>query len=88
MGVGCEEPIAGIRPLSPYMAQSSELAHRACPATALSGEPASFPVEADILAYGINGSSGIVSYSFGNGLRVAASVGNVDASTFLLKGDA
>jgi hypothetical protein len=53
-----------------------------------SARRSSLAVEADVLAYGISGSSGIVSYSFGNGLQVAAGVGNYDVPTFLLEGDA
>jgi hypothetical protein len=54
---------------------------------AKSARPGSIAIEADALAYGIKGTSGILSMSFGNGLQVAAGAGNYEVPTFLLEGD-
>lgn len=44
-------------------------------------------VEADVLAYGLQGYSGILNVSFANGLQVAFGVGRYDVPGFLLEGD-
>jgi hypothetical protein len=49
---------------------------------------ASIALEADVLAYGVNGYSGIVNLSLRNGLQVAFGSGRYDVPTFLVKGDA
>lgn len=52
-------------------------------------EPArpSIALEADVLAYGISGYSGIVSVSFANGLQMAAGTGRYEVPGFLLEAD-
>lgn len=49
---------------------------------------ASIAAEADVLAYGISGYSGIISATFPNKLQVAFGVGRYDAPSFLVSGDA
>lgn len=47
----------------------------------------SVALETDILAYGINGTSGILNVSFANGWQIAAGAGSYDVPKFLLEGD-
>jgi len=47
----------------------------------------SVAVEADVLAYGLPGYSGILNLSFANGFQVAAGTGRYEVPSFLLKGD-
>ena len=44
-------------------------------------------VEADVLAYGLQGYSGILNVAFANGFQVAFGVGRYDVPGFLLEGD-
>lgn len=48
----------------------------------------SFALEADVLAYGLAGYSGIASVSLANGLQLAIGTGRYDVPAFLLEGDA
>lgn len=59
----------------------------AAPAFAQTTPTASVAAEADVLAYGIAGYSGIVSATLPNRLQVAFGVGRYDAPSFLLSGD-
>jgi hypothetical protein len=73
--------------VSPMVSLSSSLAAQAAPEK--SGAPrASVALEADVLAYGINGYSGVLNVSLRNGLQVAFGSGRYDVPTFLVKGDA
>ena len=47
----------------------------------------SMAVEADAIAYGLPGYSGILSVSFANGFQVAFGTGRYEVPSFLLKGD-
>ncbi len=60
----------------------------ALPASAQTTPTASIAAEADVLAYGISGYSGIVSVTLPNRLQVAIGAGRYDVPSFLLKGDA
>lgn len=48
---------------------------------------ASVAVEADVLAYGLPGYSGIVNVSLANGFQIAAGAGRYEVPGFLLSGD-
>lgn len=63
------------------------LAVTALPASAQTATT-SIAAEADILAFGISGYSGIASATFPNKLQVAFGVGRYDAPKFLVSGDA
>lgn len=60
-------------------------------AVSVAAQPAeprmSVAVEADVLAYGLQGYSGILNVSFANGFQVAFGVGRYDVPGFLLEGD-
>ncbi len=47
----------------------------------------SIALEADVLAYGLNGYSGMLNLSLRNGLQVAFGTGRYDVPSFLLEGD-
>lgn len=59
-------------------------------ATAVSAQdrPASIAVEADALAYGLPGYSGVLNLSFPNGFQVGFGAGRYEVPSFLLEGDA
>ncbi len=57
------------------------------PASAQTTTTASLAAEADVLAYGISGYSGIFSVTLPNKLQVAFGVGAYDAPSFLVSGD-
>ncbi len=63
-------------------------AQTASPATSAESPRRSIAVEADAIAYGLPGYSGILSVSFANGFQVALGTGRYDVPSFLLKGDA
>ncbi len=48
----------------------------------------SIAVEADVLAYGLPGYSGIINVSLANGFQIAFGQGRYEVPSFLLKGDA
>lgn len=58
------------------------------PASAQTAPTASVAVEADVLAYGISGYSGIFSVTLPNKLQVAFGMGRYDVPSFLLSGEA
>lgn len=60
----------------------------AIPASAQTTPTTSFAAEADVLAYGIAGYSGIFSVTLPSKLQVAFGVGRYDAPSFLVSGDA
>ena len=60
----------------------------ALPASAQTKPTASVTAEADVLAYGISGYSGIFSVTLPNKLQVAFGVGRYDAPSFVVSGDA
>lgn len=60
----------------------------ALPASAQTAPAASVAAEADVLAYGLSGYSGIVSVTLPSKLQVAVGMGRYDAPSFLLSGDA
>lgn len=60
----------------------------AVPAWAQSAPAGSVAAEADVLAYGLPGYSGIVNITLPNKLQVAAGIGRYDVPSFLLRGDA
>ncbi len=60
----------------------------ALPASAQNAPTASFAAEADVLAYGISGYSGIFSVTLPSKLQVAVGIGRYDAPSFLVSGDA
>jgi hypothetical protein len=57
--------------------------------TSSTAEPrkSSVAFETDILAYGINGYSAMINYSFANGLQIAGGIGSYDVPKFLLEGE-
>lgn len=57
------------------------------PAFAQSTPTASIAAEADVLAYGISGYSGIISVTLPNRLQFAFGVGRYEVPSFLLEGD-
>ena len=57
------------------------------PATGDAPRKSSIAFEADVLAYGVNGYSAMLNYSFANGFQVAAGTGSYDVPAFLLEGD-
>jgi hypothetical protein len=60
----------------------------AFPVSAQTAPAASLAVEADVLAYGLSGYSGIFSVTLPSKLQVAFGVGRYDPPSFLLSGDA
>ena len=60
----------------------------AVPASAQTTPTSSLAAEADVLAYGISGYSGIFSVTLPNKLQLAFGVGRYDAPSFLVSGDA
>ena len=60
----------------------------AFPVSAQTAPAASLAVEADVLAYGLSGYSGIFSVTLPSKLQVAFGVGRYDAPSFLVSGDA
>jgi hypothetical protein len=58
------------------------------PASAQTTPTASVAAEADVLAYGISGYSGIMSVTLPNKLQFAFGLGRYDAPSFLVSGDA
>ena len=60
----------------------------AFPVSAQTAPAASLAVEADVLAYGLSGYSGIFSVTLPSNLQVAFGVGRYDAPSFLVSGDA
>jgi hypothetical protein len=60
----------------------------ALPASAQTAPTASVAAEADVLAYGISGYSGIFSVTMPNKLQAAFGVGRYDAPSFIVNGDA
>ena len=60
----------------------------ALPASAQTAPVGSVAAEADVLAYGLSGYSGIFSVTLPNKLQVAFGVGRYDPPSFLLSGDA
>jgi hypothetical protein len=52
------------------------------------GPPASVAIEADVLAYGLPGYSGILNVSLPSGFQVAVGAGRYRVPSFLLSGDA
>ena len=60
----------------------------ALPSSAQTTPTASLAAEADVLAYGISGYSGIFSVTLPNKLQLAFGVGSYDAPSFLVDGDA
>ena len=60
----------------------------ALPASAQTAPTASLAAEADALAYGISGYSGIFSVTLPNKLQVAFGVGRYEAPSFIVSGDA
>ncbi len=59
----------------------------ALPASAQTTPTASVAAEADVLAYGISGYSGILSVTLPNKLQIALGMGRYDVPSFLLSGD-
>ena len=66
----------------------SALVGLALPASAQTTPTASLAAEADVLAYGISGYSGVFSATLPNKLQVAFGVGRYAPPSFLLSGDA
>ena len=60
----------------------------AIPASAQTAPAASVAAEADVLAYGLSGYSGIFSVTLPSRLQVAVGMGRYDPPSFLLSGDA
>lgn len=69
--------LAASIPTAPIVAQDSGSTRRP-----------SIAIEADVIAYGIKGYSGIVNLSLPNGLQFAIGSGRYDVPTFMLEGDA
>ncbi len=65
------------------LAQSSSRSTAPAAATRIG----SIALEADVLAYGLNGYSGVLNFSLRNGLQVAFGSGRYDVPSLLLEGD-